>query len=283
MYRESDPGANLQGDPRTENAHPLVQAYRAAHEDCVSHQDEAFVRHVRPTYMGLIKQVDDHIGRLVGELERLGRMEDTLIVFTSDHGDHLGDHGLGEKELFYEQAVRVPLIVVDPSAAADATRGSVETRLVEAVDIVPTILEATGADPAPHLVEGRSLLPLLRGEEPAAPWRDCAFSELDYAFRGARRHLQRAPGECQAWMARTARWKYVHHQGLRPQLFDLDADPLELVDRGDDPALASVRQEMKDRLAEWQLRLKRRTDVTHDVIEQRTEYHRKVNILIGVW
>ncbi len=283
MYRESDTGAILKGDPRTENAHPVVQAYRTAHEDCVSHQSEAFVRHVRPTYMGLIKQVDDHLGRLWTELERLGRFDDTLIVFTSDHGDHLGDHGLGEKELFYEQAVRVPLIVVDPSAAADATRGSVERRLVEAVDIVPTILEATGLDPAAHLVEGRSLLPLLRSESPAQPWRDCAFSELDYAFRGARNHLQRRPDECYAWMARTDRWKYVHHQGLRPQLFDLSDDPMELVDRGDDPALATVRREMKDRLTEWLLGLKRRTNVTNDFIEQRTEYHRQVNVLIGVW
>lgn len=283
MYRDSDTGAIVEADARTENAHPVVQAYRAAHEDCVSHQSEDFVRHVRPTYMGLIKQVDDHLGRLFAELERLGRIEDTLIVFTSDHGDHLGDHGLGEKELFYEQAVRVPMIVVDPSPAADATRGSVERHIVEAVDIVPTILDALGLDPARHLVEGRSLLPLLRNERLADAWRDCAFSELDYAFRGARRHLGRAPDECQAWMARTQRWKYVHHQGLRAQLFDLQEDPLELVDRGDDPGLARVRAEMKDRLTEWMLRLKRRTGVTHGFIEDRTEYHRNVNVLIGVW
>ena len=153
---------------------------------------------------------------------------------------------LGEKELFYEQAVRVTLIEVDPAAAADATRGTVERRLVEAVDIVPTILQATGLDPAPHLVEGRSLLPLLRGEAMAQTWRDCAFSELDYAFRGVRQNLQCRPDECYAWMARTDRWKYVHHQGLRPQLFDLADDPMELVDRGDDPALAGVRREDVD-------------------------------------
>ncbi|HZY16314.1 MAG TPA: alkaline phosphatase family protein [Ramlibacter sp.] len=282
MYRESDTGAIIGGDPRTENAHPVLQAYRQAHEDCVSHQDPAFVRHVRPAYMGLIKQVDDHLGRLFAELERLGRIDDTLIVFTSDHGDHLGDHGLGEKELFYEQAVRVPMIVVDPSAAADATRGSADSRMVEAIDIVPTILDALGLAPAPHLVEGRSLLPLLHGA--AVPdWRDCAFSELDYAFRGARTHLGRAPGECHAWMARTERWKYVQYQGLRPQLFDLESDPLELVDRGDDPQLAGVQREMRDRIADWQLGLKRRTGVDHDYIASHTEYQRQANVLIGVW
>lgn len=282
MYRDSDTGPIIRADPTTENAHPVLQAYRSAHEDCVAHQDEAFVRHVRPTYMGLIKQVDDHLGRLFAELERLGRFEDTLIVFTSDHGDHLGDHGLGEKELFYEQAVRVPMIVVDPSAAADATRGTVDDRLVEAVDVVPTILDALGLDPARHLVEGHSLLPLLRGE-PVPQWRDCVFSELDYAFRAARLHLGRGPGECNAWMARTQRWKYVHHEGLRPQLFDLEADPLELVDHGDDPQLADIRAEMQERLTQWMMGLKRRTKVEHALIEQRTEYQRKANVLIGVW
>ena len=128
----------------------------------------------------------------------------------------------------------------------------------------------------------RSLLPLLHGA--AVPdWRDCAFSELDYAFRGARTHLGRAPGECHAWMARTERWKYVQYQGLRPQLFDLESDPLELVDRGDDPQLAGVQREMRDRIADWQLGLKRRTGVDHDYIASHTEYQRQANVLIGVW
>lgn len=282
MYRESDTGPIIAADPATENAHPVLQAYRQAHEDSVSHQDPAFVRHVRPTYMGLVKQVDDHLGRLFAELDRRGRRDDTLIVFTSDHGDHLGDHGLGEKELFYEQAVRVPMIVVDPGAAADATRGTADRRMVEAVDVVPTILDALGLPPARHLVEGHSLLPLLHGD--AVPgWRDCAFSELDYAFRGARTHLGRDPAECYAWMARTERWKYVHYEGLRPQLFDMENDPLELVDRGDDPRLAEVRREMHDRLTGWLLRRKRRTGVDLDYIASHTEYHRKVGVLIGVW
>lgn len=283
MYRGRDSGPILRGDPRTENAHPVLQAYRQAHEDCVSHQDEAFVRHVRPTYMGLVRQVDDHLGRLFAELGRLGRLDDTLVVFTSDHGDHLGDHGLGEKELFYEQAVRVPLIVVDPRPQADATRGSVERRMVEAVDVLPTILDALGLDAAPHLVEGRSLLPLMHASARVDGWRDDAFSELDYAFRGARVHLGRRADECRAWMVCTERWKYVHYQGLRPQLFDLREDPSELVDRGDDPALEDVRREMKDRLTERLLALKHRTGVTHDYIESHTEFHRKVGVLIGVW
>ena len=92
-----------------------------------------------------------------------GLLDNTLIVFTSDHGDYLGDHWLGEKELFHETVVKVPLIVVDPRAAADATRGPVCDELVEAIDLVPTFLEALGLPGAPHRLEGRSLLPLLDG------------------------------------------------------------------------------------------------------------------------
>lgn len=282
LYRDADCGPIIPADPRRENPHPVLTAYREAHEDCLTYGSEEVVRHVRPTYMGLVKQVDDHLGRLLSELERLGRLKDTLIIFTSDHGDHLGDHGLGEKELFYEQAVRIPLIVVDPDRAADATRGAVEHAFAEGVDVLPTILDALGLDPVPHLVEGRSLLPRMRGRSPAA-WRDCAFSELDYSFREARRRLGRAPGECNAWMARTDRWKYVHYQGLRPQLFDLREDPLELVDRGDDGALEAVRAEMRDRLREWLMSLKRRVTVDHATVDRRTEDHHRNNVHIGVW
>ncbi len=282
MYRDADTGPILSADPRTENAHPVLQAYRKAHADCLSYGQASVTRHVRPTYMGLVKQVDDHLGRVLALLERTGRDKDTLIIFTSDHGDHLGDHGLGEKELFYEQAVRLPLIVVDPRHEANATRGLALDAFVEAVDIVPTILDVLGLPPAPHVVEGHSLTPLLHGQG-SHTWRDAVFSELDYAFRDARRVLGRRVDECQAWMVRTDRWKYVHWRGLRPQLFDMLHDPDELRDLGDAPALDSVRSEMKDRLLEWQQSRKLRTTVDHALVERRTEDWRGNGLFIGVW
>ncbi len=78
--------------------------------------------------MGLIKQIDDNLGRLFKFLEERGNMEDTMIVFTSDHGDYQGDHWLGEKELFHEQSVRVPMIIYDPSEHANKTRGTKENK-----------------------------------------------------------------------------------------------------------------------------------------------------------
>lgn len=282
MYRGADCGRILRGDPASENPHPVLTAYRNSHEDCLSYAQEGIVRHVRPTYMGLIRQVDDHLGRLIAELQRLGRMRDTLIIFTSDHGDHLGDHGLGEKELFYEQAVRIPLVVFDPDERADPTRGRTEASLVEAVDVVPTILESLGLEVPAHLVEGKSLVPLLRGGAPGRA-KDYVVSELDYSFRKARITLGRGPGECRAWMVRTARWKYVHYEGMRPQLFDLENDPFEFVDRGADAGLEIERRQMRERLTDWFTSLKNRTTVDYACVERRTEDHRRNNVHIGVW
>ena len=91
---------------------------------------------------------------------------DTLIAFTSDHGDYLGDHWLGEKELFHEQSVRVPMIVVDPSEKGDVTRGQVLDHLVEGTDLIPTFVDWYGGEKRPHILEGRSsLTPVAREAE----------------------------------------------------------------------------------------------------------------------
>jgi arylsulfatase A-like enzyme len=231
--------------------------------------------------MGLIAQLDDELGRLFATLERSGRWADTLVIFTADHGDFLGDHWLGEKELFYEQAVRVPLIVANPDPSCDSTRGSVDARLVEAIDVLPTCLDALNRPVPSHRLEGRSLLPLLRGE--AVAWRDCVFSELDYSFRLARELLGREPQECRAYMVRDERWKYIHWQGLAPQLFDLRADPNEFVDLGCDPAYEQERGRLRERLLQWLLARKLRVTASDDWVRARTNTHRKHGIHYGVW
>ena len=237
---------------------------------------------MRPAYQGLVQQIDDHLGRVWEALESLGRWKDTLIIFTADHGDFLGDHWLGEKEHFFDTVQRVPLIVYDPDPAADATRGLVETRFAEGVDIAPTCLEALGLPPASERIEGRSLLPLTRGAR-VAEWRDCVFSELDYAYREARRTLGRKPDECRAWMVRTDRWKYVSWEGFRPQLFDLEADPGEYRDLGSDPGHESVRREMRERLLSWFMQLKRRVTVTNEEVDAGTAAHKRAGVLFGQW
>jgi len=265
-----------------ENAHPVLAAYRKQ-EECANFARDEVVATVRPAYMGLIAQLDHHLGRLIDVMQKLGRLDDTLIVFTSDHGDFLGDHWLGEKEQFFEEAVRLPLIVVDPDRSADATRGRVENRFVEAIDLVPTFLDSLGIEKPAHLLEGRSLLPLMRGGSKIEPWRDAVFSELDYSYREARRILGREPGDCRAVMVRTERWKYVHWTGFRPQLFDLAEDPRELDDRGEDSALESVRREMRERLLAWYGGLKFRTTVSNDEVKAKTAAHKAHGVRFGEW
>jgi arylsulfatase A-like enzyme len=267
---------------RGAGAHPIFRAWQDE-EVAESFQQDAAIATVRPVYQGLIAQVDAHLGRVWAELERLGRWQDTLVIFTADHGDYLGDHWLGEKELFHDCVQRVPFLLYDPTAAADATRGTEDNRLVEAIDCVPTILDALGCDPALHVVEGRSLLPAVRGTA-GDEWRDAAFSELDWTFRGARRRLGEPTGQHMAWMVRTARWKYIHWSGgYRPQLFDLVQDPQEFFDLGEDGTLVGVRDAMRHRLLTWFTKLKSRTTITWAEAEQRTDSHKKAGVFLGEW
>jgi arylsulfatase A-like enzyme len=231
--------------------------------------------------MGLIKQVDDHMGRLFCFLEAQGRLEDTMIIFTSDHGDYLGDHYLGEKELFHDTVAKVPLIVYDPLSRD--TRGTVEKHLVEAIDVVPTILEAFGVTPPEHQLEGLSLLPLLRGER-VGEWRDVAVSEADYSFRSfVRDPLKRPINGCHNYMLRSDRWKYIYYDGLRPQLFDMQNDPNELADLGTDPAFAPVRAEFAERLFDWMCHRRIHTTVDNASIAEWTNREWKAGIRMGVW
>jgi arylsulfatase A-like enzyme len=262
-------------------AHPVLAAYRLQ-EECANFMRDEVWQAVRPAYQGLIQQVDDHLGRVWDALAEQGRFDDTLIVFTADHGDFLGDHWLGEKEQFYDTVQRMPLIVYDPDTAADATRGHVETRFAEGVDLAPTFLDALGVPIPEERVEGVSLLPLTRAGT-APEWREFVFSELDYGYRQARRTLGRAPDACRAWMVRGERWKYVHWQDFRPQLFDLIADPQEFVDLGDDPGHDAVRREMREHLLSWFMRLKRRVTVDDAGVEIATAAHKRAGVFFGVW
>jgi arylsulfatase A-like enzyme len=282
LYRGGDVGPVRRGaQDGTGDEHPVVSAYRE-HDECKSFAREDVARHVRPAYMGLTAQIDHHLGRVLKMFDESGRMDDTLILFTSDHGDFLGDRGLGEKELFYDEIVRIPFLLYDPSPQADRTRGQAELRFVEGIDVVPTILDALGIPLPSHRVEGRSLLPLTRGLG-TADWRDATFSELDYSYRRARHVLGRGVDECRAWMVRTSRWKYIHWLGMRPQLFDLEADPAESRDlgarSGHDVAIA----EMRSRLFDWLSNAKRRTTVSAREVDDRTDAHRRHGVHIGIW
>ncbi len=280
MYGPEDCVPVIRSEAEREDAHPVFKAFMQHPESLLFSKEEVRLT-VAPTYMGLIKQIDDHIGRLMQFLEAKSRLDDTLIVFTSDHGDYMGDHWLGEKELFHEQSVRVPLIVVDPSDEAQATRGTVSDALVESIDLVPTFVEALGGQVADQRLEGRSLLGLLRRGAHAPTWREHAVSELDYSFRQARRDLGLGPSEARAYMVATDRWKYVFYERLRPQLFDLRNDPQELADLGADSGHQPTLRDMADRLFEWSRQRKTRVTTTDADVERLSSFAGKR--LIGLW
>ncbi len=281
MYGQNHVLPAVRSEAERESPHPVVAAFMR-HEESENFQREEVRQNVIPAYMGLVKQIDDHLGQLFAAMEAEGRMDDTMIVFTSDHGDYLGDHWLGEKELFHEPASRIPMIVYDPDSAADNTRGVADDRFVEAIDMVPTFVDALGGDAQPHRLEGRSLMPLLRGGE-VGEWRDAVFSEGDYAWRHARFDLNLAPHECRSFMVRDDRWKYIHYENFRPQLFDLVDDPDELTDLGESPAHEDVRTEMHERLFAWLRARRLRTTLSDGEVANRTGSGKKRGYYIGVW
>jgi arylsulfatase A-like enzyme len=246
-------------------------------------RDEARAK-VIPTYMGLITQIDDQMGVLMKFLEARGLLDTTMIVFTSDHGDYLGDHWMGEKDLFHEQSAKIPLIVIDPSKEADATRGTVCDALVEAIDLAPTFVDYFGAAPPRHILEGRSLLPLLRGAKPA-DWRKVAFSEYDYAMQDVRLKLDQPIERCRLFMVFDGRWKYIHASGFRPMLYDLETDPDEFVDRGADPSCADVIARLQAELFDWALHSNNHITTTNEKITSYADNQLQVKggILIGIW
>ena len=248
-----------------EEPHPVFGAYMENRIAAAFQRDDVRQK-VIPAYMGLIKQCDDQLGRLLDHLEETGRMADTMIVLTSDHGDYLGDHWLGEKDLFHEPSVKVPMIIFDPRADADATRGTTCDALVESIDLAATFVEAAGGTVPDHIIEGRSLMPWLRGERPA--WRDFVISEYDYSATPQAVKLGLEPRDARLFMVFDGRFKMMHAEGgFRPMLFDLKTDPEEFHDlaKGDEHQAEIDR--LYGHLARWGRRLAQRVTKSEDDIK----------------
>lgn len=181
-----------------------------------THRTPEQIRRARACYYGNVTFIDHQIGRLLYEL----RMKDpqawsnTLIVFTADHGDMLGDHYLWRKTYAYEGSARIPFIL-RPPLTWEAPRGQVRDEVVELRDVMPTFLEAAGV-PVPDTVDGQSTLPLVSGKDTA--WRDHLLGEHDWCYSHEQANHYLTDG----------RWKYIWFPYLgTEQLFDLQTDPGE--------------------------------------------------------
>lgn len=242
---------------------PGVQT-EASHESYAGHArgftaytDEE-LQEVKASYYAMVTLVDAEVGRILDALDDAGLRDSTLVVFTSDHGEMLGDHQLMLKgPMMYEPAVRVPLLMRWPGVIDG---GRTVTELVEWIDLASTALEVAGADDARARVQGQSLLPLARGDA-EAPSRGWALSE--YRNSG---HPYDDPYPSHLTMLRTDHWKLVVHHGApasaRPrdgELYDLAADPDELDNLWSDADHHDVRTDLQEQLLDVLVSVEDRT------------------------
>ena len=229
-----------------------VDAHRREHGALYAPADDETPA-ARAAYYGLVSEVDFHIGRILDGLSEAGRADDTLVIFTSDHGEIFGDYYCWDKGGWFDGSQRIPLIIRDPKAAAGGARID---EFTESVDILPTILRWLDLPP-PSSVDGMSLLPFIRGESPPPGWRDAAMWEYDFrraanspAFAG----YDLSPDDCALIVRRERRWKYVHFNGLPPLLFDSQADPGEFNNLAEKPAHAAERARLAGETLSWRMR-----------------------------
>jgi arylsulfatase A-like enzyme len=202
---------------------------------------------IRAIYYGMIAEVDAQLGRIVEALKHSGDWDNTIIVFTSDHAEMMGDHWMLGKGGAYDGSYHIPLVIRDP--AHTDTAGRVVESFTSSADLMPTLLERLKIAPRNHQ-DGASLLPFLAGEQPAG-WRDHAFWEFDFrdvATNAPEEALGLTSNQCNLAVVRDHQFKYVHFAGLPPLLFDLQADPGEMNNLANDPAHLATRLRYAEKL-----------------------------------
>ena len=218
-------------------------------DDPAGPYDESYWRALIARYWGNVTLMDRGVGRILSALDEAGIADRTIVVFTSEHGDQLGEHNIIGKAVFYEQSIRVPLLMRVPWLKSDQTRlGGRYSH----IDTVPTLLDLVGASIPSHL-QGQSRLPLLKGEssldgnDVVIDWTGFAvapmdgFPELDRVQNTQHRVLISADG-----------WKLILGLGLRGELYDLNSDPFEQTNLFDEPQSRPRIRDMMERLRIWQ-------------------------------
>jgi arylsulfatase A-like enzyme len=210
---------------------------RAKERGWYGQSDEALGRSLAG-YYGNISQMDACVGRVYDALCELGLDRNTVVIYTSDHGEMAGAHRMWTKHNMFEQSVAVPLIVSMPDRMQ---AGAVRSQLVEHTDLFPTVAELCGHQ-APRGLPGRSFAPLIRNRRYTA--REFVYSEYYFChkvFTQDDRYVGKAP----IVMVRTDRWKLNYLDWGRSELFDLRNDPGEFHNRIDDPANAGAVRELQ--------------------------------------
>lgn len=207
------------------------------------------------SYYGTISHIDREVGLTLDALEESGAAENTIVVFASDHGDQMLEHGTMGKNCFYEASIRVPLMIALPGVV----RPGGHDELVESIDLLPTLFDLAGLA-EPHECQGHSLVPLIGNADVTWKPRDCVFAEniipevindgrVDLPFeKGAGVDGIRHPD---GKMVRTQRWKYNYYPEGYAELYDLEEDPGETRNLAGSPVARGVESEMRGRLLKW--------------------------------
>ena len=231
----------------------LIQHNTEIDHDSIVHLTEPSrlqLQRLRAYYAANVSMIDKQVGAIMDALEQQGCLENSIVIFTSDHGDCLGDHGHIQKWTMYDIITRVPAIFWAPGRFAGGRRFN---QLCQWMDIGPTILELAGVEPASNM-QARSLLPALHGE--AWRGRDLVFAEhpSDGNYEGP-----------YMTMVRGRRYKLVHFLSQDyGQLFDLETDPGEEINLWAAPELAEVKRELLDALLNWRIES---TDQTRELFQ----------------
>jgi arylsulfatase A-like enzyme len=212
---------------------PALATRKREEED----MSDALRRQCRQAYLASITFMDAQVGRVLDALERLGLAEDTVIVFTSDHGYHMGEHGLWQKRSLFEESARVPLLIAAPGISH---AGSVVESPVSQVDLYPTLMELCGLE-GPAGLPGQSLVPLLRN--PAAPGRGWALTQVNRRSQGR---------DYFGYSLRTERYRYTEWDGgeMGVELYDHQEDPGELKNLAKEDGTKELRGRLSRLMAE---------------------------------
>ena len=218
---------------------------RKAEQDRMTDEER---RQALQAYLASISFLDAQVGRVLDALDKHGLADDTIVVFTSDHGYHMGEHGLYQKMSLFEESARVPLLIAAPGRCK---AGSVAKSPVSQVDMFPTLAALCGIEP-PKNLQGQSLVPLLA--DPAAAGRGWAVTQVSRGNRSRASQPQEAGAKGQQFFGyslRTPRWRYTEWDEGREgrELYDHDADPKELTNLAAMPAHAATVAGLSKQLA----------------------------------
>jgi len=222
--------------------------------------DRARLQWIYRSYYAAVSMVDHEVGLILDDLERSGKAENTIIVFATDHGDQLGEHGLEGKNVLFEASVHVPMMVRFPNRVVPGKY----SQLTGAVDVLPTLLDLCGL-PVPENVQGQTFAPLITGSPDRYTPRETIFCEniIPEVFapprlKGTKRYWPFVPGRGvdgilhpDAKMARTKRWKLNYYPSCDGELYDLENDPGETRNLWADPGCADVLRTLKNAILNW--------------------------------